>query len=203
MKRIGAPHTVTNEDLADRRSVRIDVEALIAENALVDAIQQERAEKVETLTPSKRPFGSERNGSESGSQRKRKPSRKALGDYDSPPPKIRLLPGMVDTERKSKPTKAAETEVSRPCLFCPSLAVDDLMPVFNPTSAVVAQSRSSQKAFGIMAHETCARAIPEAYMEDVRVDDKVIACIMGTENIPKDRWNLVRVLRRTKEDADV
>jgi hypothetical protein len=171
------------------RSVRIDVEALIAENQLVDAIQQERADKAQVATPSK--VANERTGSEFGSQRKRKPSKKALGeDDDTPPAKMRAVINAVEVDRKPKIVQPAEVEVSRPCLFCPSLATEGLLPVYNP-SAVASYSKSFTKQQGIYAHESCARAIPEIYMEDVRSGDRIVQCVMGAETIPKDRWNLV------------
>lgn len=155
----------------------------------MDAIQQERADKAEAATPSK--TVNERTGSDFGSQRKRKPSKKALGeDDDSPPVKYRAVINSVDVERKPKNIKPIEAEVSRPCLFCPSLATDGLLPVFNP-AAVSYHSKSFTKQQGIYAHESCARAIPEAYMEDVQSGDRLVQCVMGAETIPRDRWNLV------------
>lgn len=45
---------------------------------------------------------------------------------------------------------------------------------------------------GVMAHVSCAIAVPEAYTEDVDMGDgQTVTYIKGLDDIGKDRWKLV------------
>jgi hypothetical protein len=196
-------------------SVRINVDEMLAERELIEAIEEER--KV-------------------GKSRKRRRPDLEGEDPDSPlplvdevtPPKSRKIrivhhddaDGMpVETaiEETKLPINGSDTKKRRivikkdkapkphiikvptsyPCLFCPSLASHDLKPVHEPTEAVRAQSQSTDGR--IMAHHACALGIPEVSVEDVLVDGQAVSTIVGAEYIEAARWKLKCVACQDKK----
>lgn len=93
--------------------------------------------------------------------------------------------------RISKPPKPSIVKEipSYPCLLCPSLSTEGLIPVLDPSEAVKAHSRSRDGS--IMAHHACAVAIPELDLQEVDIDGVPVMHVASTDLIPNDRWNLV------------
>lgn len=175
-------------------SVRINVDEMLAEEELIEAIEEERKE---------------------GKSRKRKVADVDEVDHTPKPRKIRVvhhdqetgekmdveveettLPvnGLDNKKRKIKIAKEAkpviaQEVVSYPCLFCPSLFTDDLRPVYAPTEAVKAYSQAVNKD-EIMAHHSCALGIPEVGIQDIDVDGTPVLHIVDTHRIETARWKL-------------
>ena len=89
---------------------------------------------------------------------------------------------------KLKPTIVVKVP-SYPCLFCPSLEVSDLLEVLDPSEDVKARSKS--RTGFVAAHLSCVNSIPEVWVENRSDGDLTVPVVMGANNIPKDRWNLV------------
>lgn len=89
------------------------------------------------------------------------------------------------------PEPATKPSVTRelpnyPCILCPSLVADDLARVFEPSEYLQTMTITPE----VLAHSSCAVAIPEAYTEDVEVDGIIITYVKGLNDIGKDRWKL-------------
>ncbi|TXT11970.1 uncharacterized protein COLE_02380 [Cutaneotrichosporon oleaginosum] len=93
-------------------------------------------------------------------------------------------PGPRQPEAKSGITREAPKP---PCILCPSLATDDLAPVYQPSDAIRALSSTP----AVNAHVSCAIAVPEVYTEEIDMGDGNTAVyIRGLDDIGKDRWKL-------------
>ncbi|WWD16757.1 hypothetical protein CI109_101189 [Kwoniella shandongensis] len=96
---------------------------------------------------------------------------------------IDLNPG----QPKSKPAIVKENPVY-PCLLCPGMEVEDLLPVWEPPESVKAIWRP--RTDEIRAHHSCALAMPGVGIEDREVAGVVKTYVVGAENIENARWNL-------------
>ena len=86
-----------------------------------------------------------------------------------------------------------------PCCICVSASRDDLLPVHDQP---LAQHPAYAEIKAWMAHESCARVLPETWLDEVetgpiladgtRKREKVV---FGADAIVKDRWNLVSNIR--------
>jgi hypothetical protein len=169
-------------------SVRIDVDALIAESAQIQ--EQEK-------------LGLKRKAPESdaptGSKRKRM----------NPPPTALCLPSSVASPVAAKDSaltiKIAKREDPRMrCCLCTSTSISrdsTLLPCVNgppsytgmkPVPKKMDQNAASNYVISEdrwMAHEHCAMVIPETWVDVVEGEKMVF----GVDCIVKDRWNLVCV----------
>jgi hypothetical protein len=187
-------------------SVRINVDEMVAERELVEAIEEER----KAAKPRKRRRIDEDTKIEDPSTPQaeeptpRKPRRITIvrhddaeglpvetevqettmpvNDMDNKKRKI-----TIKREKVAKPAIVKEV-TSYPCLFCPSLAVDDLLPVHDSLDAVRVHSHSQDAK--LMAHYSCALGIPEVSVEEVVVDGQPVLSIVGAEYIEAARWKL-------------
>ena len=94
-----------------------------------------------------------------------------------------------------KPPRLVVKQVpSYPCLLCPSLATDDLLPISYPSDDLRARSKATDGS--VMAHLSCVNSIPEVWVDDREGEGMVVR---GADDIPKERWNLVS---STSDSAD-
>jgi hypothetical protein len=82
-----------------------------------------------------------------------------------------------------------------PCCLCVSRSRDDLLPVHDKP---ILQHPAYAETKVWMAHESCARVLPETWMDEVEtgpvLEDgtrKREKMVFGVDAIVKDRWNLV------------
>ncbi|CED84781.1 DNA damage-responsive repressor GIS1/RPH1, jumonji superfamily [Phaffia rhodozyma] len=205
-------------------SVKIDVDAVLAEHELLTAIEEEtrrkalaREEKarlkVEEVKRKEEEAklkveAAKRKAEEPKPLKKRKPS-------SSVPPSTKveddnengLGPSPMGTASKQKRVKLQENpkpkapvvakpkDIEYPCILCPSLDTDDLLPVGSVPSFIAHKSKEREKVW--YAHTSCAYTIPETYFVDVPNDDMTDSCdqsftqiVQGIDLIPKDRWSL-------------
>ncbi|WWC69000.1 uncharacterized protein I206_102936 [Kwoniella pini CBS 10737] len=191
-------------------SVHIDVDEMIAkeekrmngEQELLDAIKEERQQKRsrkrttmdQGVTPRKRakrevgiinePTEDDANASMEAEEeqmnaepkepvmRKRKP--KSIIDLS--PTRPRLSPAII----KESPTY--------PCLFCPLLSTEGLLPILEATETVKSMWKPRKEEIRI--HHQCALAMPGVGIEDKEVEGKTKTYVVGLENIEMARWNL-------------
>jgi hypothetical protein len=98
--------------------------------------------------------------------------------------------------RPPKPVKIVKEKSSYPCVFCPSLSTDNLLPVFEPNDQVRSASKATDGK--VLAHLACAQAIPEVWIAEEDWDGKRQEVVLGSGNIVKDRWNLVSTQYRSE-----
>jgi hypothetical protein len=85
-----------------------------------------------------------------------------------------------------------------PCCLCISASRDDLLPVHDkpiPQHPAYADTKVWR------AHESCARVLPETWLDEVEVGPELEdgtrkreKMVFGVDAIVKDRWNLVSVV---------
>lgn len=94
-----------------------------------------------------------------------------------------------------------DQEENFPCCLCVSTDPEGLLHVINPPFARrdVAEAAGHPRLW--MAHEFCARVVPETWVDDsVRPDGRSEKVVYGVDGIVKDRWNLVGLfLGHTKQ----
>ncbi|WWC87482.1 uncharacterized protein L201_002372 [Kwoniella dendrophila CBS 6074] len=188
-------------------SVHIDVDEMMAkeekrmngEQELLDAIAEERQNK----KPRKRV-----HGDYPATSRKRMKREVEIADGDSDAdqslveeeeinsvskiPVMRkkipkLIINLASTNSDPQPVIIKENPVY-PCLFCPSLDKDGLLPVLDPTDTVrnIWKPRTEE----IKIHHQCALAMPGVGIEDQETDGKLVTYVVGLDNIEQARWNL-------------
>ncbi|WRT65470.1 uncharacterized protein IL334_002413 [Kwoniella shivajii] len=186
-------------------SVHIDVDEMIAkeekrlngQQELLDAIAEERQNK----KPRKRVIDP------SGPPRKRVKREIAIaGDeadetIDMDQEEVHNA-AKVAVMRKKKPKSFIDLSPSKskletaivignpvyPCLFCPSLELEGLLPVFEPTDTIKNIWKPRTKS--IQIHHQCALAMPGIGIEDRELDGKLLTYVVGLENIEQARWKL-------------
>ena len=85
-----------------------------------------------------------------------------------------------------------DREENLPCCLCVSTDPEGLLHVVNPPFARkdVAEAAGHPKVW--MAHEFCARIIPETWVDmSVRPNGSSEKVVYGVDGIVKDRWSLV------------
>ena len=92
-----------------------------------------------------------------------------------------------------------------PCCLCISPSRDGLFPVQDPPVGrrELPESLSSLASEAWLAHEECAKVVPETWVDEVEVGTSVEKRVFGVDAIVKDRWNLVRPKQLTYRPADV
>lgn len=186
-------------------SVRINVDEMLAERELVEAIEEER----KVGRPRKRKTLDAQIDSDGKSTSAPRPRKIKIVRQDSSGVHVEEEADEVDDE--AKPTSLSATGMepkkkrvklvtkepkpvivkevpSYPCLFCPSLSTEHLRPVYNPTDAVKAYSQS--KDGNLMAHHACAMGIPEVGIENIDVNGSSVQHIVNTDLIETARWKL-------------
>lgn len=165
-------------------SVRIDVDALLAEKA--------RREQEESLGV-RRPAAAPR-------QAKIQPPvpPQTYKPVVQPRPRKRKAEDSASAADGASATivpsvKRARKEVSAdlfPCCLCVSSTKEGLLPVNDPPFAfmgVAVPILNGKEAWG--AHETCAMIVPETWVDEIDGEKRVF----GIDAIVKDRWTLVRI----------
>ncbi|KAK4689189.1 hypothetical protein P7C73_g911, partial [Tremellales sp. Uapishka_1] len=177
--------------LTSARSVQINMDELLAEDDLIEAIEEERREKksrksVDGQTPRKR--------MKTVNAFDQEPMVVSEDDSDSIPrePAVRLKPHpkLIDISAQPKRAAIVKEEPSYPCILCPSLSKQDLLEVFEPNGTTIGYSRSRES--GAYAHADCAESMPDLYVMDILVEGTgtTKTMVMGINDISKDRWNL-------------
>ena len=163
-------------------SVRIDMDELLGEQEKRIKTEQELIDAIEN------------EKSSDGAQRRRKRPRPSIVDGD----------GILDndgipvngmTQKKtiiplSKKSRAAIVQAPTyfPCILCPNIDENELVPVFEPSATIQAMRKSAD---GIArAHGACINSTPEVWVEDREVDGRIQTVVVGVDGISKDRWNL-------------
>jgi JmjC domain, hydroxylase len=177
---------------ADRRcSVRIDVDALLAEKAHIEAeekagIRRPQAEpRQAAIRPALPP--------QAYLAPAQRPKKRKFQDLQSSPD--HLQPAYRTSDKKSSelpPAKRLHREVDvslLPCCLCASPTEAGLLPVNDPPfpQMGVPVPRSIEGVAVWKAHETCAMTIPETWVDEIDGERRVF----GVDAIIKDRWNLV------------
>ncbi len=104
--------------------------------------------------------------------------RRVASDEDGQP---KLKRSRLDPEVVAPPPPP----IVRPCIFCPDPDTANLIMLHDPSS----DTRSLAKGMVPQSHEACARLIGEV---DIYRLPNGSAVVVGADNIPKDRWKLVR-----------
>lgn len=112
---------------------------------------------------------------------------------DGTPRRKRKLTDNGDGTPKLKRVRATPANVAavpppivvRPCIFCPDPDPVNLIPLYGPSQEIQAISK------GLLprSHESCARLIREVDIYQLPNGSPVV---IGANDIPKDRWKLVR-----------
>ncbi|KAG1727789.1 JmjC-domain-containing protein, partial [Suillus paluster] len=134
---------------------------------------------------------------------KRRPSskRKALEGEEPQPkrkrPKAKELststpvagPSMSRITLKLGPRPVEDTF---PCCLCISTSRDGLFPVQDPPIGrrELPESLSSLASDAWMAHEECAKVVPETWVDEVETEMSMEKRVFGVDAIVRDRWNL-------------
>lgn len=112
------------------------------------------------------------------------------------PPKRKAEPGAPFQNKKPKlhiPTEAVILKIPAveifdlPCCLCVSNLQEGLLPVHDPPASNVAVGTRAGRG-GWMAHEQCAKIVPETWVDE---DANGRRFVFGVDGIVKDRWNLV------------
>jgi hypothetical protein len=104
--------------------------------------------------------------------------------------RFKSKPAVDISSKVRRPPALTKPAPSYPCLFCPSQNTEDLLPVHELPDHLRSRHISNDPV--VRAHESCALAMQEVYLEDMVEDGKTVTYVMGTSYILKDRWNLVR-----------
>jgi len=80
------------------------------------------------------------------------------------------------------------------CCLCISTSRDGLLPVQDPPVGrrELPESLSSLASEAWMAHEECAKVVPETWGDEIEVGTSLEKRVFGVDAIVRDRWNLVR-----------
>lgn len=161
-----------------RHSVVIDIDRILQESELRNAADAQRAER--------------RRLAEMRKQGKQVPDRKRKvggSSANGKQYKMRLVPEVV-IPRPAKPVYS--------CVFCPHSSTAGLLPIFEPSERI--RNMVKDPNARAMAHVACARCIPELSIatveeqhgiEQVSLRKRVV--VMGSEEVGRERWNLVRL----------
>lgn len=150
-------------------------EKLAFQETLIEHAQKERDTK-----------GPKRTAEGDGAAPARKRTKRPAEANESREGPALLTDHMKHTAKRSN--AVAKVATSYPCVLCSSTATDDLLSVFEPDDAIRARNRATD--YRIRAHEACANAITETWIEGKQMGDQVVAFAMGVNDIPKARWEL-------------
>lgn len=185
-------------------SVRIDIDQLLMEREgeRENTLQDSESSTIPTSKPSSRRRDnvkedpSEDAVSPKATSRKRKSE---AGTAVNKGKKVKGEPSKAECSPKSQPKVSITLKLGPrgeeekfPCCLCVSTSLEGLLHVINPPFARkdVAEAAGHPKVW--MAHEFCARTIPETWVDvSVRPDGHSEMIVYGVDGIVKDRWNLV------------
>lgn len=186
-------------------SVKIDVDAVLAEHELLTEIERQKALKAAAaLLPKPAPVPKKRKLAIEGSTNGGSPSpaaspapsgaiKKAKTQPAGPPPSDARPMAIFQPAPPPPPPPVVYQPPEPPCVLCPSLERFDLMPVVAVPPSISQTNTEPGKVW--LAHERCAANIPETYFVDVNVPDgrggvRQIKMIEGVTGVSKDRWAL-------------
>lgn len=134
---------------------------------------------------------------------KRQPSskRKALDDMEPQPKRKRPKAKELSTSAPVAGPSASRVTLKLgprpvedifPCCLCISTSRDGLFPVQDPPVGrrELPESLSSLTTQAWMAHEECAKVVPETWVDEVETGMSVEKRVFGVDAIVRDRWNL-------------
>ena len=146
------------------------------------------------------------DGTDDSPRSKKSRTKESTGKNEntSAPPSSSSSPSKLQKVTLKLGPKPAEPDVF-PCCLCVSSSRDGLLRVHNPPLwQKEGQSGGGSRAGAAeewRAHEECANVIPETWVDWFEVGTLLPTgtrakerMVFGTDGIPKDRWNLVRVL---------
>ena len=185
------------------RSVRIDIDQLLREReGERESALQDRESS--TTEPSSRNIkdGPQEDVFPKAASRKRK-SEAGAAITKGKRTKVKGEPSEAECSSRVQPKVSVtlklgprgDQEENFPCCLCVSTSLEGLLHVINPPFARkdVAEAAGHPKVW--MAHEFCARTIPETWVDiSVRSDGHSETIVYGVDGIVKDRWNLVSSL---------
>lgn len=160
--------------------MRIDVDQLLRDRE-AERLNHQAPE------PEKRRPSSKRKALEGDEPRKR-PKTKAEASTSTPTPG----PSASKVTLKLGPRPPEDTF---PCCLCISTSRDGLFPVQDPPVGrrELPESLSRLASEAWLAHEECARVVPETWVDEIEVGTSVEKRVFGVDAIVRDRWNLVRL----------
>ena len=167
-------------------SVRINVDELLRDRrlAITKAAGKPKSKSKSSHSPSSSPR--KRKSDENDTPNTMKKPRVSSQAADTAHPKV--------TIRLKLGPRPPELEPF-PCCLCVSRSRDDLLPVHDQP---VVQHPAYADTKVWMAHESCARVLPETWLDEVEagpvLEDgsrKREKTVFGVDAIVRDRWNLV------------
>lgn len=160
-------------------SVRIDVDRLLHDR------EAERLNP-QVLEPEKRRPSSKRKAPEGEEPQLKRKRPKAKEPSTSTP-----VAG-PSTSRITLKLGPRPVEDTFPCCLCISTSRDGLFLVQDPPVGrrELPESLSSLASDAWMAHEECAKVVPETWVDEVETEMSVEKRIFGVDAIVRDRWNL-------------
>lgn len=178
-------------------SVRIDVDALLAERAQMEADEKAgiRRPQVEPRQAAIRPAHPPQ--AYAAPQATQRPRKRKLHEIQPPVASQSRQGGFIAYQPNEKstldgpPAKRVHHEVDTrrlPCCLCTSTSENELLPVNDPPFPYmgVPAPKTSDGTVLWRAHEVCAMTIPETWVDEVDGQKRVF----GVDGIIKDRWNL-------------
>lgn len=143
-------------------SVKMDVDAMLEESKELEEMERKRMER-------ERRREEDQNMDEAQLQARRLQDKQRRLESK----RIHEADGSEYAEKKKK--------VNNPCIFCPSLSEEDLVPIFSDGS----------KGPRRRAHRLCASFLPETWVAPItNGNSRPKDAVMGVEGIPKARWAL-------------
>lgn len=172
--------------------MRIDVDALLRERD-----EESAKSEPEVATPEPASATSSGRGQDKRVTKKRKPFE---ADDSISPKKQKVKAGpssdVFPSASAQKVFLKVNAEVPFPCCLCVSRDTSSLLRVHaRPRAKSGCQNYNPKDASGQViwrAHETCARIVPETWVDDVQdAHGNIEKVVFGVDAIGKDRWKLV------------
>ncbi|KZT30281.1 JmjC-domain-containing protein [Neolentinus lepideus HHB14362 ss-1] len=172
-------------------SVRIDVDQLLLDRATEQAVVAKASKRKDKAKASRK--RKSEGGEESHKAKKARPSKSASskGLANAHASGSGPSPSKVTVVLKLPP-KPKEPSTF-PCCLCVSTSTNDLLrvqdpPVTRPPEVLLENDKW-------MAHESCAKVVPETWVDEVDIDNANGSkgkerVVFGVDGIVKDRWNL-------------
>ncbi|KAI0259156.1 JmjC domain, hydroxylase-domain-containing protein [Gloeopeniophorella convolvens] len=172
-------------------SVRIDVDELLLMKELEAEAEAEAVAKVSK--PKSKPKSShssstsakKRKSDENDGPSKSKKAKVSSNTSDTPLPRVTIKLKLGPRPPELEPF---------PCCLCVSTSREGLLPVHDKP---VVHHLAYAEVKVWMAHESCARVLPETWIDEIEVDSvlsdgtkKREKMVFGVDAIVKDRWNL-------------
>ncbi len=158
-------------------SVRIDIDAILREAAAQDSTraakeEKERLRQVRLANPAAH-----------------KRERKKTETPEKPAKRMKLLATRPEAVATLSPRPAPAREISRPCVLCPDPSEEGLLRIVGAGDALRGRYKNDSLP---LAHQGCAEAIPELWIDLIGVENMRYHVVKGVETMDKARWKLVR-----------